>query len=316
MAITNLLGDGSKAEIGGDILVGLALGDAFGAPVEFEAPSAILPRRAWLETFPGGGPFGWAPGEFTDDTQMALVLAEHLLANGVVEQHALSGSFAQWAAAAADVGSQTRRVTSAVARGASWREAVDQLPPDAAGNGSLMRVAPVTLIASSRSQAMELAAAQSVVTHPNRLCVDACRVFTAALWDASIGQGVPLDAYAPLADEPAVADAVRRSAQATPPRMSGFVIDTLAGALWAVAGARNFSEAVWRAASLGRDADTVAAVAGALAAARFHGDAGIPVTWEHALVSHHPMFASWTAVQLRATGQALYQMRTEHADEA
>ena len=287
------------------VLIGLALGDAFGAPVEFEPPDSIAPQRSRLEAFPGGGPFGWAPGEFTDDTQMALVLAQHLLDYGTVEPQALAEAFADWSVSARDVGSQTAAVLRRVRDGFTWSEAVTVLSPDAAGNGSLMRVAPVALLARTRDAAMELAAAQSAVTHPNALCVDACRVYSAALWDSLEGERVPLERYAALAREAEVAEAVGRSRDPLPPRMSGYVVDTLAGALWAVAGATDFADAVWRAVSLGRDADTVGAISGALTAARFSGDAGIPPSWEARLSSGHPLFRGWAATDLRALAAQL-----------
>lgn len=87
---------------------------------------------------PGGGGFGWAPGEFTDDTQMTIVLARHLRGHvGGIDQAALAGEFAHWARDAADVGNQTRSVLGAVGRGVDWRTAARALPLDAAGNGSL-----------------------------------------------------------------------------------------------------------------------------------------------------------------------------------
>lgn len=171
---------GSLEDRARGVLVGLAVGDALGAPVEFESPARIAGRRAELREMPGGGSFGWAPGEFTDDTQMALVLARHLNAHrGSIDQTALAGEFASWASQAADVGTQTRQVLDAVGRGIHWTAAVSRLKPNDAGNGSLMRVAPVSLPASSGDDAATLARLQSEVTHPNEDCRDACAVFRA-----------------------------------------------------------------------------------------------------------------------------------------
>src|SRR5688500_3385360 len=105
------------------LLVGLAVGDALGAPVEFESPAQIAGRRDELFAMPGGGGFNWAPGEFTDDTQMALVLARHLRAVGGVDPAQLARAFAEWAKDAADVGIQTRKVLTQVSHGADWRQA-------------------------------------------------------------------------------------------------------------------------------------------------------------------------------------------------
>lgn len=292
---------------GEDLLIGLALGDALGAPVEFDRSEAIADQRAYLEGFPGGGVFAWAPGEFTDDTQMALILAQHLLEYGRVQHEALAQAFMDWAVDSADVGMQTRQVLSAIREGYTWREAVSGLRSDAAGNGSLMRVAPVVLIARSREEAMSLAVEQSRVTHPNPLCRESCRIYVALLWDTLIGVPKALDEYAAEASITEVAEAVRQAALPEPPSMSGFVLHTLTGALWAVRDAGSFRDAVWRAVALGRDADTVAAVAGGLAAMTFRGAEGIPEDWRARLRSKHRLFANWTAAEISALTSSLLE---------
>lgn len=291
--------------------MGLAVGDAFGAPVEFDDPARIVGRREALRLLPGGGPFGWSPGEFTDDTQMSVVLARCLV-DGNFEQGILAVAFAEWAAhpGTADVGIQTRSVLSAVSSGMPWRQAVSALDSDAAGNGSLMRTAPVALVAASTTAAMRLARLQSEVTHPNRWCVDACAVFVAAVHAALDGGGLPeLSALAALADEPEVVEAVMVSAADTPPQMSGFVLHTLTGALWAVYGAADFEDAIWRATSLGRDADTVAAVAGSLAGARW-GRLGVPDDLAGRVTSAHPLFVGMHAGRLETLADDLIARRS------
>ena len=256
---------------------------------------------------PGGGPFGWAPGEFTDDTQMALVLARRLLADGGrLDQIALASNFATWAAhpGTADVGSQTRNVLSGVRLGRSWEDAAGELAPEAAGNGSLMRVAPVALVASSPTVAMQLARAQSEVTHPNRWCTDACAVFAASLSNAISGASLDLGIAAGRAEQPEVREAVIAASARTRPVMSGFVLHTLTGALWAVDRADSFADAVWRAVSLGHDADTVGAVAGALAGAVF-GETGIEPLPREGLTTKHPLFEGVDVDELRSLADRL-----------
>ncbi len=292
------------------VMVGLAIGDAFGAPVEFDPPQAIAGRRDELRLLPGGGTFGWTPGEFTDDTQMSLVLARHLV-DGPLDQVGLSEAFAAWAthAGTADVGIQTRRVLLAVRGGTHWQEAVRRLDPDAAGNGSLMRTAPVALAARTESDVRRLAREQSEVTHPNRLCVDACTVFCLALRRAvEDGELVDLATVASLSSEVEVREAVSAAAAAPAPQMSGFVLHTLTGALWAVHGAEDFEDAVWRATSLGRDADTVAAVAGALAGGLW-GRTGIPDDLASRVSSAHPLFDGVDAAELEALADRLLLAR-------
>ena len=291
-------------------LLGLAVGDAVGAPVEFDAPGAIAGMRDELFDMPGGGSFGWAPGEFTDDTQMALVLARHLLGRrGELDQEALASEFAEWARDAADVGNQTRTVLAAVSRGAGWRDAIAQLPDDASGNGSLMRVAPAALPAGSRARAAELGRRQSEVTHPSEPCRDACAVFASTLWDTLAGQRPSLDDLAERASTEAVRSAIARASDHAPPEMSGWVLHTLAGALWAVYGSEDFEEAVWRAVSLGEDADTVGAIAGALAGAQW-GERGIPAALSERLQSRHPLFTDEYPEALLQLADGLVECRT------
>lgn len=235
------------------VLVGLAVGDALGAPVEFEPPERIAGRRDELFAMPGGGSFEWAPGEFTDDTQMALVLARHLT-RGALDQDALAQEFAAWATdpGTSDVGIQTRRVLGAVAKGRDWRAGIRQLDPDAAGNGSLMRTAPAALAGGDVAGVKTLARQQSGVTHPHRWCLDACAAFSAALCQTvDTGALPPLDQVAALASEPEVREAIAAAASLEAPGMSGFVLHTLTGALWSVYRSDTFEDAIWRAVSLG-----------------------------------------------------------------
>ena len=291
------------------LLVGLAIGDAIGAPVEFDPPASIAGRRDELFAMPGGGSFDWAPGEFTDDSQMALVLARHLRErDGALEQDALAADFAAWADDARDVGIQTRTVLDAVSRGEGWRSATAALAATAAGNGSLMRVAPVAIAAATPEDAAALARAQSAVTHPNESCLDACAVFASALWDALDG-GVPsLEELARRARTESVTHAIERAASGPAPEMSGWVLHTLTGALWAEHGTTAFGDAVWRAVSLGHDADTVGAVAGALAGARW-GLHAIPRSLSERLQSRHPMFVDDYPAALIALADALAESR-------
>jgi ADP-ribosyl-[dinitrogen reductase] hydrolase len=267
------------------------VGDALGAPVEFDTPESIVGRREELFSMPGGGTFNWAPGEFTDDTQMSLVLARHLRDRlGTVHQAELARELAAWAVDANDVGNQTRTVLSAVSRGTDWKVALTALSRDAAGNGSLMRVAPVALAASSGREASELARAQSEVTHPNSSCMDACAVFASLLWDVLDTGELGIEGLGERAKTEEVRGCVARAADAATPKMSGWVLHTLMGALWAVQGADSYADAVWRAVCLGYDADTVAAVAGTLGGAAW-GYSAIPASLIQSINSRHPMFA-------------------------
>ena len=254
--------------------LGLAVGDAVGTTVEFK-PRDSFPK---LTDMVGGGPFKLAPGEWTDDTTMALCLAESLLAKKNVDQRDLITRFQGWLERGEntvpgkcfDIGNATR---AAIERFAADDEpSAGSEAADTAGNGSLVRLAPLAIFsASDPPRAEVLAMRQSRTTHSAPYCVDACKLFVAQLADALNGA---------TKDE-----ALRQRVMALSPTLlvisageyktktrdeiksSGYVVHTLEAALWSVWQTDNFKDAVLTAANLGDDADSVAAAAGQLAGA-------------------------------------------------
>jgi ADP-ribosyl-[dinitrogen reductase] hydrolase len=271
-------------------LVGSAVGDALGAPFEFGPPGAYRRRFAAPAPQPpgemvGGGAFGWEPGEFTDDTQMALALAESLLTNGGFEPADIWTRFRAWAARAKDVGVITRRALEHASFAGAAQAAHDELGRSA-GNGGLMRATPIALFTLdwARDAAMELACRQAALTHAD----------PAAGWGAAIGvELVRLgvhggDPFASLFDivGHVPADHRTRFAEMLDPSWrpsttvlpNGTVWTCLAEAVRAARSAGSFEDAVVAAIELGGDTDTVACVTGALAGAMFGIDA-IPERW-------------------------------------
>jgi ADP-ribosyl-[dinitrogen reductase] hydrolase len=266
-------------------MLGLAVGDAVGTAAEFK------PRDSFsgLTDMIGGGPFNLAAGEWTDDTTMALCLAESLLALGGLDQKDLMERFQRWLEQGEntvhgrcfDIGVSTR---AAIQRFMADRfPAAGSSAPDTAGSGSLVRLAPLAIFCRGQRELGEmLAEKQSYTTHAAKECVDACRLFMAQLLDALDG-----------ADKDA---ATRPRVMNLPPKVlfinagewrsksrdqissSGYVVNTLEAALWAVWQTDNFRDAVLTAANLGDDADSVAAVAGQLAGA-LYGAKAIPDAW-------------------------------------
>lgn len=269
-------------------LVGLAVGDAVGTTVEFAAPGTFEP----ITDMVGGGPFGLRPGQWTDDTSMAMCLGESLLDTGgfdaadQLRRYAAWRRHGYWSATGRcfDIGGTTARALDRFERDGTVVDSV--VDEDAAANGSLMRLAPVPIRwHADIEEAAERAGESSRTTHPAQRPVDACRVYGAMT--AALIQGAAIDSvfdpgfwqFGPL--DPRVEAVVRGSWRHKQPpeiRGSGYVVDALEAALWAVAGASDFRDAVLRAANLGDDADTTAAIAGQLAGARW-GCAGIPVEW-------------------------------------
>ncbi len=172
-------------------LLGLALGDAVGTTLEFSARDS----RARLTDMIGGGPFNLAPGQWTDDTAMALALAESLAANADLDAADLMRRFVDWHETGRysrngtcfDIGLTTR---AALAR---WKRNgnpyAGSRDPQTAGNGSLMRLAPVAIRHfRDRARLRDVAARQSRTTHAAPKAVEACVGFAEILADAIEGR--------------------------------------------------------------------------------------------------------------------------------
>lgn len=267
-------------------LIGLAVGDALGTTIEFKRRDSYSP----IVDMVGGGPFHLAPGEWTDDTSMALCLADSLIAqDGALNAHDLATRFVRWwregensvTGRCFDIGNTTRAGLAAfVATGVPRGDDA----PNCAGNGGIMRLAPVALAARGDAEkAVALARAQSEVTHASVECLDAADLLARVLVGGIVGEGqAALDAGAGIQwaapKVAAIANGEWRGKPRDIIRSSGYVIDTLEAAFWAVGGSRNFEEAVLKAVNLGDDADTVGAVAGQIAGAVW-GYSAIPLHW-------------------------------------
>ena len=265
--------------------LGLAAGDAVGTTLEFRARDA-QPR---LEDMTGGGPFALPPGAWTDDTAMALALADSLAAARSLDCGDLMDRFLKWWRNGEYSCTGTCFAIGNATRGALERylRAGDPLAgstdPRTAGNGSLMRLAPVALrFWNDPRRLIDTAAEQSRTTHGAEEAVDACRAFAELLAEAIAGTPrADLLAPRPFEGAPAVTGIVAgrwRGRRRNDIRSSGYVVHTLEAALWSVARTGNFRNAVLLAANLADDADTVAAVTGQLAGA-LYGLSGIPERW-------------------------------------
>lgn len=275
-------------------LLGLAVGDALGTTLEFQPPGTFEP----IDDMVGGGPFALAPGHWTDDTSMALCLAESLVAcDGFDARDQLSRYVRWWrdghhssTGSCFDIGGTVRDALERFEQtGQPW---CGSTHPRSAGNGSLMRLAPVVLhFADDPEMAVVRAADSSRTTHGARECVDACRYFAALLLGALQGgakdeilaadyEPVPgLWKSAPLAPRVA-AIAAGSFRERHPPaiRGTGYVVDCLEAALWAFHHGATFRDGALLAVNLGDDADTTGAVFGQIAGAHF-GESGIPAAW-------------------------------------
>lgn len=283
-------------------LLGLAIGDALGAAVEFQTPGSFEP----VTDFRAGGPHDLGPGEWTDDTSMALALADSIADVGWDLDDQAQRYVDWWRGGkyssngrVFDIGITT---SAALVRFVETGYARECGPTDerSSGNGSIMRLGPVP-IAYHRCFPDQLdllvnrALESSLPTHASPQCLSSCRYFALIL--AGLINGLQRDEvlspdWEPLhqmrsedelhAEVLEVALGSFRSRQ--PPEIvgSGYVVKSLEAALWAFHRADDFREAVLAAVNLGDDADTTGAVCGQLSGA-YWGERGIPENWKQGL---------------------------------
>lgn len=280
-------------------LLGLAVCDALGTTAEFK-PMGTFPAITGIV---GGGPFSLQPGEWTDDTSMALCLADSLAECGGFDARDQMERYLRWKTEgylssngrAFDIGITIRAALDKYAQQLGERNPFcGSVSPSSAGNGSLMRLAPVPLFfASDPLEAILMAAESSKTTHGARECVDACRYFAGLIIGALLGKTkeeilsagfspVPgLWESEPLGDR--IADLANGSFKSKkPPQISstgqGYVVLSLHAALWAFYHSRSFREGALKVVNLGYDSDTYGAIYGQLAGA-FYGSGAIPADW-------------------------------------
>jgi len=295
-------------------LLGLACGDAVGTTVEFMTRGSFPP----VTDMGGGGPFDLKPGEWTDDTSMALCLGTSLVECGGFDPLDQMRRYCRWHESGYwssngrcfDIGTT---VAGALNRFRSTGEPFSgSTDPRSAGNGSIMRLAPVAMFYAPDATAVERHAAESSrTTHGCEEAVDACRLLGAML--ARALEGASRDEI--LGAEIATADRgdglslkiaeIQRGAwrgkSEAEIRGSGYVVASLEAALWCFASTETFRDAILRATNLGEDADTTAAVCGQIAGA-YYGAAGIPAEWREKLALREEIEA--LARSLRDAGRA------------
>jgi ADP-ribosylglycohydrolase len=279
-------------------ILGLAVGDALGAAVEFQPPGSFPDVTGYR----AGGPHGLEPGEWTDDTSMALAFADSIGRVGW-DLNDQATRYLQWYRSGVysvngrlfDIGITTRASLERFSRTMDAR-ATGDAAPRASGNGSIMRLAPVPvaffqLFPEDLDQLLDRLVESSRPTHASPQCLSACAYFGLVL--CGLLHGLPREevldpdwessrrAHERSPFHPEVLEVALGSFRRKRPpeiRGSGYVVHSLEAALWAFHDAVDFREAVLRAVNLGDDADTTGAVCGQLAGAWF-GESGIPAEW-------------------------------------
>lgn len=265
--------------------IGLAVSDALGTTLEF-CKRDSKPHHTEMT---GGGYFGLPAGCFTDDTSMALALADSLANSDDFNPKDLMDRFVDWYKNGAysptgecvDIGNATREALEKYMRDANPNAGSEN--PHTSGNGSLMRVAPVAIkYFDNIPRAIEIAKLQSMTTHGSRECIAACQYFTILLCEAiSVKQKEEILRNRPFIHSSKVNEISQGSYKAKKREQiisSGYVITSLEAAIWAVYNTESFEDAVILAVNLGNDADTVGAITGQLAGAIYGHDA-IPKRW-------------------------------------
>ncbi len=275
-------------------LLGLACGDALGTTLEFKPPGSFAP----IGDMVGGGPFGLRPGQWTDDTSMALCLAESLLdCRGFDPVDQLERYVRWWrhghlssTGTCFDIGIQTRAALASFERVPSPEPASPD--PEKSGNGSIMRLAPVPLAYPDVEAAIEYSGRSSVTTHPAPRPVDACRYLGALIAGAVSGshkEELLSEDFWRWGDLHSEIEEVAGGSfkRKDPPEIkgSGYVVRSLEAALWALHRTDSFREGALLAVNLGDDADTTGAIYGQIAGA-IYGERGIPQEWRAKLALH------------------------------
>lgn len=273
-------------------LLGLAVGDAVGATAEFQ-PRGAFPT---VTDMIGHGPFNLQPGEWTDDTSMALCLATSLLeAKGFDPQDQMR-RYRDWyehgylssTERCFDIGNTVRlALHNFKYTGEPFSGPTEA---DTAGNGSIMRLAPVPMYYFSRpDDALHYSAESSRTTHGAIECLDACRLLGSTLLRALSGADKPAILFSGTPTG-VTSDSIRRIGQgayraktAGAIQGNGYVVNSLEAALWCFWTTATYEAAILKAANLGDDADTTAAICGQVAGAHY-GEAGIPLRWTKRLV--------------------------------
>jgi len=284
------------------MLLGLAVGDALGAPVEFQPPGSFPEVRG----FQAGGPYGLEAGEWTDDTSLALALADSIASVGWDLDDQIKRYLAWWRRGEYSVNGRAFGIgigTSAALR--RYEHVADarrsgNRSESSSGNGSIMRLAPVPiryadLLPDRLGELVQRCIESSLPTHASPQCLSACAYLGVVLSGLVLGLGrakVLDPSWPPLLQareiapfHPEIVEVAEGSFRHNgPPQIegSGYVAKSLEAALWAFHDAPDLRQAVLRAVNLGDDADTTGAVAGQLAGA-YWGESGIPAEWRDEL---------------------------------
>lgn len=280
-------------------LLGLACGDAVGTSVEFKPRGSF----ALVSDMVGGGPFGLNPGEWTDDTSMALCLAESLVECNGFDAADQMCRYVKWLddgywssnGHCFDIGGTTHDALTNFKR--TGNPFSGSTHAQSAGNGCIMRLAPVPMFFyPDRDAVIEMSGKSSLTTHGAAECLEASRLFGAMLFRAFEGAskeeimvGHALNCFTSKGVQ-AIAEASYRDKKEAEIFGVGYVVSSLEAALWCFFHTDSFKDTILEATNLGNDSDTTAAICGQIAGA-FYGVSGIPKAWREKIALHDEICA-------------------------
>ena len=261
--------------------LGLAIGDALGATVEFLTPNEIRHQIGVHREITGGGWLRLKAGTVTDDTTMSLALGESILSHGGVHAKAAAQAFDAWMRGKpVDIGNTVRRNLI------QFRKTGNPEAPASehdAGNGAAMRTLPVALACYGQAPELSVSCsrAQAHVTHHSTLSDAACETLIFMVQDFLAGRDIAAvreqRADALVSAYPVFAFGKKRCENP-----SGYIVDTIHAVFQSFFATESFEECLTDVVNRGGDADTTGAIAGMLAGARY-GLETIPKRWLRAL---------------------------------
>jgi len=267
-------------------LLGLACGDAVGTTVEFSARGTFPPVADMV----GGGPFQLQPGQWTDDTSMALCLAYSLITKKSFDPIDQMNRYSNWynfgylssTGSCFDIGST---VVNSINRYLKTKEPFSgSIDPMSSGNGAIMRLAPIPMFyANNPELAIKFSGESSRTTHGSEESIECARLFGLMIQLALTGScksdiltGNNYSSRLSKINSLSSGNYIDKPEIAI--KGSGYVVESLEAALWCFANTESYKDAILKAVNLGDDADTTAAVCGQIAGA-YYGISKIPSAW-------------------------------------
>jgi ADP-ribosyl-[dinitrogen reductase] hydrolase len=281
----------SETDAAAGVLLGLACGDALGRPVEFRSASAIADEHGTVTEMLGHGTHGQPAGTMTDDTDLALCIARSLVQQGAFDGSDIADRFYEWYENDPfDIGLMTADAIREYATGTSWRDAGREVwqhraEGSNAGNGSVMRCAPHAIaFVDDPDTLVQVSKLSSAITHYDPRCTYGCALLNCMIAGYLRGDDDPFTSALTRLEGDAP-DELVETLRLVPEHVdanqlpnSGYVVHTLQTALHDALTADSAEDAIVTAVNRGGDTDTLGAVTGALAGARF-GRKSLPDRW-------------------------------------